>query len=80
MKRKPAILVVEDTPALARLYQEYLRLDEYDVTHVDTGKAAIEALDRIKPQAMMLDLKLPDMYGLDILKHVAESGLPTASG
>ncbi len=78
MKRKPAILVVEDTPALARLYQEYLRLDEYDVTHVDTGKAAIEALDRIKPQAMMLDLKLPDMYGLDILKHVAESGLPTA--
>ncbi|MFN4089634.1 MAG: sigma-54-dependent transcriptional regulator [Alphaproteobacteria bacterium] len=69
-RRKPSILLVEDTPPLARAYRAYLQGEPYDVEHVDTGKAALARLERDMPEAIVLDLQLPDMHGLEILKQV----------
>ncbi|MCG8508674.1 MAG: sigma-54 dependent transcriptional regulator, partial [Rhodospirillales bacterium] len=42
----------------------------------DTGKAALRSIDAASPDAILLDLMLPDMEGIEILRHVAEQKLP----
>lgn len=70
------VLLVEDQGALARTYQGFLRDEPYNVVHVESGAGALQALEDM-PNAILLDLKLPDMNGLDILKIVGERGLAT---
>jgi len=70
------VLLVEDTTSLARVYIEYLRREPYDVTHVERGADALAAIERQLPDAILLDLALPDMNGLEILKHVQAQQLP----
>jgi two-component system, repressor protein LuxO len=72
------VLLVEDTTSLARVYVEYLRKEPYDVTHVETGREALALIERQLPGAILLDLALPDMNGLEILKHVHQQQLPTS--
>jgi DNA-binding NtrC family response regulator len=70
------ILLVEDTPALARLYQQYLEGENLAVTAVGTGKEALEELAASPPVVVLLDLRLPDMDGLDILREIQSRELP----
>ena len=74
---RPEILLVEDTPSLAQLYVSYLRDAPFTVTAVDTGAAALARLDAGPPAAILLDLQLPDMNGIDILKAVRARALPS---
>ena len=74
----PSVLLVEDTPSLARVYLQYLRDEPIETRHVDTGAKALEALGESVPQAILLDLKLPDMDGMEILKGIQTAGLPTS--
>jgi len=73
-----SLLIVEDNLALTVAYREYLHHEPCNVCYVDTGEAALEHLQRKVPDAMLLDLSLPDMNGMDILKHVYETQLPCA--
>ena len=75
---KLTVLLVEDTLSLARTYKKYLRDQPYDLVHVETGGAALQALERQAPDAVLLDLVLPDMDGLEILRHIAAEGGHTA--
>ncbi|MEI7610997.1 MAG: sigma-54 dependent transcriptional regulator [Rhodospirillaceae bacterium] len=72
------ILLIEDTVPLARVYIEYMRAESYNVIHVETGQAALAALEQAIPDAVVLDLKLPDMDGLDILRHCREQAPDTS--
>jgi len=67
---KKRILLVEDSEPLARTYERYLRSEPYDVIHAADGAAAIEALDDGPLDLVILDLRLPDMHGLDILRRI----------
>lgn len=67
---KTTILVVEDNPPLARIYQEYLEAEGYAVSLVGLGAEVQAAVDRDRPAVIVLDLKLPDMDGLEVLKHL----------
>jgi DNA-binding NtrC family response regulator len=72
------ILLVEDSPSLGRVYTDYLSSGPYDVMTVEYGKDALAALDSFVPDAVLLDLRLPDMDGMEILKHITEQGIPAA--
>jgi two-component system repressor protein LuxO len=69
------VLLVEDTPALARTYQGFLMDEPHRLEAVETGAAALAALEAEPPEAMILDLKLPDMNGMEILRMVGEREL-----
>ncbi len=71
------VLLVEDTPSLARLYEQYLDKEDVELTVVGTGKEALKALEAEPPGVVLLDLRLPDMDGLDILKEIHEREMPT---
>lgn len=72
------LLLVEDDLSVAGLYLEYLKTEPFQVAHVDTGKKALEAIRNSPPHLIMLDLKLPDMEGIDILKLVRKEKIPSA--
>ncbi|MEM6557679.1 MAG: response regulator, partial [Pseudomonadota bacterium] len=61
------LLIVEDTPSLARTYQAHLRHDFSEISIADTGAKAVSAVDAKTPDCILLDLKLPDANGLDLL-------------
>lgn len=70
--RKIKLLLVEDDPCIARIYNEYLRHEPYEVINEITGEAALETLNRLEPDVVLLDLHLPDMHGFEVLSKAKE--------
>lgn len=62
--------MVEDTASVAALYRSYLTPLCIDINIVGTGRDAIESLNFRKPDLILLDLRLPDMTGMDVLYAV----------
>ena len=75
---KTDILFIEDSLALAQAYQEYVRNEPWVVEHVDSGAQALEYIYAHKPKVIVLDLMLPDMNGMDILRAVHQDQLNIA--
>jgi len=66
---KGSILIVEDEADMRDLVQEVLR-GTYTVTTADTGAALKQAFTAAQPDVILLDLKLPDADGLDLLPQI----------
>jgi DNA-binding response OmpR family regulator len=64
------VLLVEDDHSIAHALDVALRKQGYSVNTVETGGAAILAVDTNPPDLIILDLGLPDMDGLSVLKQV----------
>jgi DNA-binding response OmpR family regulator len=64
------ILLVEDDPRLAEMLTEYLSQAGYRVTHAPTGRIAMEHIAAAEIDAVILDLMLPDMDGLDVCRQL----------
>ncbi len=67
---KRRVLVVEDNQFTATLYKKVLEREGYEVIHIANGRSAFEAILDQKFDLVMLDLMLPEMDGLEILKQV----------
>lgn len=66
------LLMVEDTASVAALYRSYLTPLEIDINIVGTGREAIESIAHREPDLILLDLRLPDMTGMDVLHAVKQ--------
>jgi DNA-binding NtrC family response regulator len=64
------VLLIEDTLSMARVYLEYLKRGPFRPRHCMTGREALADIEQRPTDAVLLDLRLPDMDGLDVLKHV----------
>ncbi len=64
------VLVVDDEPQLARLLVINLKARKYDVDRAQDGAAALDAVAARSPDVVLLDLGLPDMDGIDVLRHL----------
>jgi two-component system KDP operon response regulator KdpE len=77
----PAILVIEDEAPMRRVLRTALGAQGYHVWEAGTKREAMSAIARRVPQAILLDLGLPDGNGLDLLKAVRErSEVPIVIG
>jgi two-component system, OmpR family, KDP operon response regulator KdpE len=65
-----SFLIVEDDKQIRSLISFSLKAQEYPCTVVTNGKDAMRVIASEKPEIMILDLGLPDMDGLDIIKQV----------
>jgi two-component system, OmpR family, KDP operon response regulator KdpE len=64
------ILIVEDEPALLRALQMNLRARGYEVTTSATGQEALVEAARRPPDAVLLDLGLPDLDGTEVIREL----------
>ncbi|HTW38362.1 MAG TPA: HAMP domain-containing protein [Steroidobacteraceae bacterium] len=69
-QRVRQLLVVEDDPAEQISIAELIRHDDVEITAVGTGGEALEAMREREFDCMVLDLKLPDMSGFELLSEV----------
>lgn len=69
------ILIVEDSPTLLLTYEAYLAGEDYPVSKAANGAEALDHIFTHKPAVILLDLKLPDMDGLDILRELNARGI-----
>ncbi len=67
-----SVLVVDDEPVLAELVSMALRYEGWDITTAGDGAGAITAARTARPDVVVLDVMLPDMSGLDVLRRLRE--------
>jgi DNA-binding NtrC family response regulator len=78
MTAKARLLLVEDSPAILRLYREVLKRLDVELCDADSGARALSELGERVPDVVLLDLELPDMNGVEILRTIRQRGLPAA--
>ncbi len=72
------ILLVDDEPNIVQLARMYLEREGFQVQAVGDGQSALQAVERLKPALMVLDLMLPVMDGMEVCRRLRaqESQLP----
>ena len=78
MAEKPVVILIEDTPSLSMLYEQYLADVDVDVMVAETGAKGLELIRQHPPAVLLLDIELPDMNGLEILRYMQAEQQPGA--
>lgn len=64
------ILVVDDEPGIIEVVRAYLEREGFDVTGAATGREALHAFERVKPDLVILDRMLPDLSGDHVCRQL----------
>jgi two-component system response regulator BaeR len=68
------ILVVDDDPKIVALVRTYLERERYPVVTAGDGRAALRAIDELQPRLVVLDLMLPGLDGLSVIRRARALG------
>lgn len=71
------VLIAEDDPSVRKAVQRVLELEKYDVTAVNDGQAALEALTNKKFDLAVLDVMMPFADGLTVCREARHRGVAT---
>jgi CheY-like chemotaxis protein len=71
--RRKRLLVVEDNPAEQLSIKELLGYDDIDVTVIDSGAEALNIVNKEQFDCVVLDLRLPDMSGFEVLERLRDT-------
>ncbi len=66
----PTVLIVDDEKNLLELYKSELSAEGYEVLVASTGKEAVELLQKRKPDVVVMDIRMPEMDGIEALGKV----------
>jgi two-component system, OmpR family, response regulator len=64
------VLVVDDEPSLAELLASVLRYEGWDVRTAASGAEAVATAHEFRPDAVVLDIMLPDLSGIDVMRRL----------
>jgi CheY-like chemotaxis protein len=67
----PRVLVVDDHPDAAEVWALYLRGEGFDVDTAHDGEEALRRVRDARPDAIVMDLNLPNLSGLDVARSLA---------
>ena len=68
------MLLVDDDAAIRRIVAEGLELEGFEVVPASGGRAALAAVESVGPAVVLLDLAMPDLDGLEVLRRLRERG------
>jgi DNA-binding response OmpR family regulator len=68
----PRVLVVDDEPDAVELLREFLAAKGYEVTTASDGEEALLKVKQDRPHLILLDVRMPRMNGMEVLKRVRE--------
>jgi DNA-binding response OmpR family regulator len=66
------VLVVDDEPDAVELLQEFLTTKGYEVITASDGEEALRKVKEDRPHLILLDVRMPKMNGMEVLKRVRE--------
>ena len=70
ISNQQTIVIVEDDPDTAEMFAEMIRLMGHSVVQVYRGAQAIGLIAEVKPSAVILDWKMSDISGLEVMQHI----------
>lgn len=70
MAKAPTILVVEDNPVNLELFADVLAVGGYECIRAVKGEDALELAKTVEPDLVLLDIQLPGMDGLAVVRHL----------
>lgn len=77
MMQRVSVLIIEDEKSICDFISKILGTNDYKVTSAPTGKEGLEVLTSLMPDIILLDLGLPDMDGLEIIRSTRKwSSIP----
>jgi CheY-like chemotaxis protein len=72
-EKKPTIMIVEDDSFVMDIYKTKLSQEGFSVVEAENGTEALKKLKTTKPDLMLLDIIMPYMDGLEVLKKMKEN-------
>ena len=70
MTNPPSILVIDDEPNNFDVIQALLSHENYVFHYASSGQRAIDRLDRFQPDAILLDVMMPDLDGIEVCRQI----------
>ena len=70
----PLVLVVEDEPGIATILRAYLERDGLRAQLAEDGAEALQTFRNLRPDLVLLDIHLPTMDGIDVLRSIRDQG------
>jgi len=64
----PRLLIVDDDPNVAPIVERFARPLGFVITYIDNGRDALERMPSLRPDVVMIDLQMPELSGIDVLK------------
>ncbi len=68
----PRILIVDDAELIGELLSDYLKDKGFEPYSIVSGEEALKYVKRLRPHVVLLDIRIPDMNGLDVLQQIHE--------
>src|SRR5688500_18737074 len=66
------ILIVEDNAVTRKMMRVSLQAEGYTVAEAETGRGALTLVDEMSPALVLLDCKLPDMDGFEVVRQMRD--------
>ncbi len=73
MRQKPTVLIVDDEPEALNLVRRLLQADGFDVYIAPDGDVAMELFEKLHPDLILLDILLPNVDGMELLKVMRQA-------
>ncbi len=67
------ILIIDDDERICKTIEKYLTMNSYKVRSAFDGREGLKQVKRFKPDLILLDVVMPEMNGLEVLRHIKES-------
>jgi len=67
------VLVIDDEKIIRERMTKLLELDDYETFSAENGQKGLEILDKEKPEIALVDIKMPGMDGIEVLKKIKEN-------
>ncbi len=72
-KAPKKVLVVDDSDFMRMMLKDMLSQSGHTIVEADNGKNALKVLEQEKPDVCIIDINMPEMNGLDVLKHIVSN-------
>ena len=72
-KTPKKVLIVDDSDFMRMMLKDMLSQSGHRIVEADNGKAALKVLEKETPDVCVLDINMPEMNGLDVLRHIVSN-------
>ena len=69
---QPKVLVIDDDVEILKIFKRYLENEDYTVDIVDNSLEALETIGKVKPDLILLDVRMPEMDGYEVCSKIKE--------